>query len=660
MRGMIVVALASLAIPLAFLSPFLGLLGYCWLSYMRPQDMAWGVGYISFGLYTAVALFVGLVVKLRFQFFRWTPITWLTLGLWAWWANCTYFAMNRDAAMDGLIQISRIFLICLVTTGLCTTKDRLKWVVVAIAGSLLFHGTKLGIHGVLTGGGKQLQAIGGLMSGNNENAIALSIALPFAVHFALNETIKWRRLALWATAALTAVAVICTYSRGGFLGMAAAGAVIVWHSRARFFSMFVAAPILAVLFFAFAPAEYTDRIGGIGDASKSDMSAQLRIQAWGVAAHITAEHPIAGIGPKNFYSQSHKFPRPVTMPDMEIHNTYLDLSSALGVTGLLLYLTLVGTAWFTLNRVRKELKLRDDPRLAWFGTLCTAIQASMTAFLVSSTFGSLSHFDLMYHLCAIAACVPIAFSHEVQRLEDADLVTIAAATGTAPAWADDGGDVFVDVPASADFVAPSAVHASALIAQNAPALSRYDARPDISAVPHGLPDFRAATRAPAPTSPILAAAVSATAVPDPALAASAHADGIAPGAVAAGPTPADDDAARSAALRDQQKRVGWAPPRRHTVPVGPTEASVDGDRAGASPTQLADMFIDPYGTQLGGGPDALSDTGTNSPEPPAPPRRSMTQDGTPMGPSGMGPTGVPYLSPLDARVLQRKRASAKK
>src|SRR5687768_12337113 len=74
-RGMIVVALASLAVPLAFLSPFLGLLAYCWLSYMRPQDMAWGVGHISFGMYTAVALLLGLLVRLKFDIFRWNRVT---------------------------------------------------------------------------------------------------------------------------------------------------------------------------------------------------------------------------------------------------------------------------------------------------------------------------------------------------------------------------------------------------------------------------------------------------------------------------------------------------------------------------------------------------------------------------------------------------------
>ena len=61
--------LASLAIPLAFLSPLIGLCAYCLLAYMRVQDLAWGVGHISFGLYTAMALFAGLAVRMRFDFF---------------------------------------------------------------------------------------------------------------------------------------------------------------------------------------------------------------------------------------------------------------------------------------------------------------------------------------------------------------------------------------------------------------------------------------------------------------------------------------------------------------------------------------------------------------------------------------------------------------
>jgi probable O-glycosylation ligase (exosortase A-associated) len=598
MRGTIVMILAGLAIPLAFISPFVGLMAYCWLSYMRPQDMAFGIGHITFGLYTAAALFAGLLFKLRFQFFRWHPVTWIFLGLWSWWAWCTYNAYDRDAAMDGLVQISRIFIVCLVTTGLCTTKHRLKWVVVAISGSLLFHGTKLGLYGIATGGAKQLNPIGGLMSGNNENAIALSIGLPFAVHFAVEAKEKWRRIAMWSVTFLTAIAVVLTYSRGGFLGLAAAAGVLVWHSRARWFAIFVAVPVLVGAFLTFAPSDYTDRINGIGDASKSDRSAQMRLEAWSVAATITAEHPIQGIGPKNFHGQSKRFPRPSTMVDMEVHNTYLELAASMGLTGLLGYLVLVTASWVTASRVRREARLHQDPRLRWFGSTATAIQAAMTAFLVSSFFGSLAHYDLMYHLCALAVCLPAAYRHEADRIDAEDTALLDAER-----------DVAARGPA------PEAAWASAV--PTLP-LSRYDERPVLETAPPGLPDFRHAAAVAVVVAPAAAAAE------------------VVPQAAAPETAPSADDV--------RLERHG--PPARHTLPEGPREdVALD-----ASTLDLEDMFIDPYGTTCVQQDEYLDTGSAPDAEPPAPPRR----------PARSGSAARPWLSPLEERALERPRAARPK
>jgi len=600
---MIVVALASLAIPIAFLSPFLGLLCYCWLAYMRPQDMAWGVGHITFGLYTAVALFLGLAVRLRFAFFRWTPVTWALAGLWTWWAVATWYAVNREVATDGLVQISRIFLICLVTTGLCTTKHRLKWVVSAIAGSLLFHGTKLGLRGVLSGGARQLDPIGGLMSGNNENALALGMALPFAVHFAVTETRRWQRAALWAVAALTCVAIVCTYSRGGFLGLAAAAAVLAWHSRRRWATALVAVPALAVALLAFAPSAWVDRMTGIDDAYATDLSAQFRLQAWSVAADITAEHPVVGIGPKNFLSESHRFARPAGMADMEIHNTYLDLSTSLGLPGLLLYLALMGAAFTALAAVRRDVRERGDPRLSWFATLAAATQASLVLFLVASTFGSLAHFDLAYHVCALAACLPVALRHETGRLLEADAAAVlgtGSGSGSAPAPATAGRRI-VDLAQLRTVVSLGAGDADAG-ADGVP--GRYERRPEVGPIPSGLPDFRRAAAVPQARSGQPAAFVSGD---------------------AAGSPTTDARAPR----RETSRRAHFerrTPPPRHTEPQGAlgrcdVAGDLPADDGDAQPTPrerevLESLFIDPVGTECAGSGDEFLDDGTETAGPP--------------------------------------------
>ena len=43
MRDYLVLALVLATLPLSFCRPFFGLLGFSWLAYMRPQNLAWGL-----------------------------------------------------------------------------------------------------------------------------------------------------------------------------------------------------------------------------------------------------------------------------------------------------------------------------------------------------------------------------------------------------------------------------------------------------------------------------------------------------------------------------------------------------------------------------------------------------------------------------------------
>lgn len=432
MRALIVVVIASCAIPLAFLSPLLGLMAYCWLSYMRPTELAWGISHISFGLYTAVALFAGLFVRMRWNFFRGSPITYLMLALWVLWGLSAWFAIDREVGLGAFKQISTIFLICLVTTGLCTDRKKLNLILWAIIGSLAFHGVKHGIFGLMNPGASMNDGIGGMMSGNNENAIAFNFAFPFLVYMGFEPKAKWKRYAFWAAAFLTAMAVFFSHSRGGALGLAAAVAVIVWRTRARLLGILFGLPAAIVGFFTLAPDSMVERMSGIRQATQSDLSVLYRFQAWEVAWGITLRHPLLGIGPKNFVDEFRRFPHPPDLPRMEVHNTYLELASGNGIPALLLYLALAFVAFRTCTKIVKEVQRRGDPSLSWYANVARGAQAAMAAYLVSSTFGSMAHFDLLYHVAALVACIPVALKHELDSRQQQQRAAAEAALSVAP------------------------------------------------------------------------------------------------------------------------------------------------------------------------------------------------------------------------------------
>ena len=51
-------------IPLSFMRPYIGLLTFTWLAYMRPQDLCWGFARgLRFSFFISVALILGFLVN---------------------------------------------------------------------------------------------------------------------------------------------------------------------------------------------------------------------------------------------------------------------------------------------------------------------------------------------------------------------------------------------------------------------------------------------------------------------------------------------------------------------------------------------------------------------------------------------------------------------
>jgi hypothetical protein len=60
LRDVFVLLTVLLSLPLAFRRPFVGLLVFSWLAYMRPQDLCWGFARdMRFSFYAGFAMLVG-------------------------------------------------------------------------------------------------------------------------------------------------------------------------------------------------------------------------------------------------------------------------------------------------------------------------------------------------------------------------------------------------------------------------------------------------------------------------------------------------------------------------------------------------------------------------------------------------------------------------
>lgn len=408
MRDVLVLVLVMATIPLAFYRPFFGLLGFSWLAYMRPQDLAWGpAAELPLSKYVAGALWLSLMLRGKINPFRRGLVTWVMMTLWLWLFVSCLGAVHRDVALEKFQDITKVVLIALLTVVLVTDVSRFRLCLAVIALSLGFLGLKYGTYGVLAGGVHFTRGVGGMIGDNNDFALALNMALPLLLYLVVDLERRWMRWAVFALIPLTALTVIFTHSRGGFLSLCAVTLFLVLNSRRKAIAV-ASVVVVAVVGSLVVPQTFYERIGSIGDW-RSDSSAMGRLNAWRASVAMANDYPVMGIGLDNFL-----FMFPYYAPDPEdihvAHNTWLQVLAEAGYVGLSLYALLFGATWWTLWRARRRAHRYG---MAWAERGGTCLMASLIAFMVGGTFLNRAHFDLIYHVMGLAVALDRVLAHEI-------------------------------------------------------------------------------------------------------------------------------------------------------------------------------------------------------------------------------------------------------
>jgi probable O-glycosylation ligase (exosortase A-associated) len=211
-----------------------------------------------------------------------SPLVVLTLLFMFWMSVTSYFALAPISMVwSRWIETQKILFMCLVGYALTTTRERVNQLIWAVVLALGVWGVKGAILSLLGGGGRIHGPDQGINADNNHFAVALIIILPllfYQWHLAIN---RYLRSGLMAMGFLVTLAVIFTYSRGGLLGLCAAGTVFWLRSRAKLAAGFL---ILAVGLgvFTFVPKAWFDRMGSLthyeddGSATRGSIFGGLR------------------------------------------------------------------------------------------------------------------------------------------------------------------------------------------------------------------------------------------------------------------------------------------------------------------------------------------------------------------------------------------------
>ena len=420
LRGIIVRLIVLVAVPLSFLNPFNGVLWYLWYSHFRPNDFVWPewafgagawllsgatlAGYIIFEMHLSPPRLRGLVLMTLFC---------LWIGL------ATIFAADKATALWKLSQYGHILVMTFLVAAVATSEARIKTLMSVMGVSVGVLGLRATIEFALTGGQFKVQGVGGVELEGNEFALALNMGLAILMGLSYFEERRWLRYTFRLLALFCATAVVGTFSRSGFLGLAIAMLLLAWYSKRRILNLTTLA-LAAVALLPFVPQGALERWKSIPTAAELDPSAIARIQSWETGLQMIKRHPLLGVGPSNFQGQySHyflqKYLDAANYHPRAPHNAYVCLAAESGIPSLLLFASfIVGTIiamWLYRQRLRAYPSTRE------LSGSCLTIQIALTVFLVPNFFISRQNEDLMWHLVGIASGVSALAR---SRLSDAE------------------------------------------------------------------------------------------------------------------------------------------------------------------------------------------------------------------------------------------------
>jgi probable O-glycosylation ligase (exosortase A-associated) len=408
MRDLLVMALVMLALPLTLRRPFIGLLVFSWLAYMRPQDLCWGFARnLRLSLFVAVLMILGWWVNeqgIR-RFARWDFRSFAMTALAGMVAISYAFAQRQDSYTNSyFIEYLKIIAIALFTTAQVDSKQRLRVILWTIALSLGFFGVKNGVFGILRGGGQITRGPGGMLEDNNDFALAMVMNVPLLWYLGIAEGKQWIRRATLVAMFLTVVVVLLTHSRGAFLALCMSTLWIAWRSGKLVRAMLVLGAVAALFPFV-APDAVLERLSTIGDTKES--SANARLTAWATAMRMIADNPGLGVGMRNFQSRFLDYSdEPAKVGHTYVaHNSYLQIWAESGTPAFVCYLLLLGSVFFACRHVMRLAANRPD--LAWAGIYARMMETTNVGFMVGAFFLNRGHFDLVYHWLSLVTALSL-------------------------------------------------------------------------------------------------------------------------------------------------------------------------------------------------------------------------------------------------------------
>lgn len=415
-------ALAATAAPVSAVT-FWALMSFSFILLIAPQEFFPVLAPLRIALLTAAA---AIITYLWDRLAHRQPLTlltreiWITAGLVGWAIATLPLSYWPGGSVDFLVSFYfKSLAIFWLLINTVTTLSRLRQVAWGL--SLMAAPVAVTAVGHFLAGDfmpvaprlavTRIVGYEAPLTGNpNDLALMLNLILPLSVALLLATRRPPLRAVLLGLIGLDVVAVILTFSRGGFLTLATIVLVYLWKIRRRpergwawaaLAVMLVCAPLL--------PSRYIDRMSTITSLeSDPTHSAQLRWNDAVSSVKLVLANPIvgAGVGMNVLALVEARGDNRWTA----VHNVYLEYAVELGLPGLALFLLLLAGCFGSVRFVQRH--STDVPALRELFHLAEGLQITLVAFTVAAFFHPVAYHLYFYYFGALAIAVKGVYAVE--------------------------------------------------------------------------------------------------------------------------------------------------------------------------------------------------------------------------------------------------------
>jgi O-antigen ligase len=258
---------------------------------------------------------------------------------------------------------------------------------------------------------------GGLTANPNDLALMLNLIFPLTMALLMGSRKPRTRYILMGILFLDILAVVATFSRGGFVTLAALFIIYLWKFRNRFERRWIIAALFIVMIcIPLLPSAYWDRLSTtVNSSSDPTGSAQERTTTLLAAAVFVAKHPVVGAG-LGMDSLAMNDERGVLWG--AVHNVYLQYGVDLGLPGMILFLMLLITCIKSTTNVQR--KTAHVPAMRQLFFFAQGVQISLLAFSVAGMFHPVAYHLYFYYMAGLAVALRAVYEVERTRVVGPD------------------------------------------------------------------------------------------------------------------------------------------------------------------------------------------------------------------------------------------------